>query len=161
MANTWARWVWTVRRETNRRSPIWGLERPSATSATTRCSVGVRLPSRAGAAADAQLAQAGLGPGGGAGRVQALVGGQGPLQQGRGRGGVAVAGEGGAGVLGGQGQLEGARTLGVGVHGRAQQAGVVAGQAAAAQGGPGDPGDGAAAPGPRWPSGCGSGGCRR
>ena len=44
LANTWARWVWTVRREMNSRSPTWGLERPSATRSTTRRSVGVRLP---------------------------------------------------------------------------------------------------------------------
>src|SRR5829696_4518259 len=44
LANTWARWVWTVRREMNSRSPTWGSERTSATRSTTRRSVGVRLP---------------------------------------------------------------------------------------------------------------------
>ena len=38
----WATCVWTVRREIYRRSPICGLDSPSATRAATACSVGAR-----------------------------------------------------------------------------------------------------------------------
>ena len=41
LAKTWSRWVLTVALPMRRRSAICGLVRPSATSATTCCSVGV------------------------------------------------------------------------------------------------------------------------
>src|SRR5206468_9506676 len=43
LANTCARWVCTVRRETYRRWPICGLDSPSETRSTTARSLGVRL----------------------------------------------------------------------------------------------------------------------
>ena len=43
MAKTCAMWVWTVRRDTKSRSPIWGLVSPSAASRATVSSAGVRL----------------------------------------------------------------------------------------------------------------------
>ena len=43
LVKTWVRWVFTVARETNRRSAMPGLDRPSATSCATSRSVGVRL----------------------------------------------------------------------------------------------------------------------
>lgn len=43
LAKMCARWVWTVRLEMYMRVPIWGLDSPSATSAATEYSVGVRL----------------------------------------------------------------------------------------------------------------------
>ncbi len=52
--NTWARWVPTVRREMNRRSPIWRLVRPSAASRMTPSSLPVRLPNPSTASARAR-----------------------------------------------------------------------------------------------------------
>ena len=43
LAKMWERWTFTVPREMNMRSPIWGLVSPSATSSMTLSSVGVRL----------------------------------------------------------------------------------------------------------------------
>ena len=108
LAKTCARWVWTVRRETNNRSPICGFDRPSATSSTTVTSVGVAVPahagstvSDAGAAADTEAAQRRRGSGRIAVRLQLVVDADGLLQQVDGFGAATASSEQGARVFAG------------------------------------------------------------
>src|SRR5580693_2304901 len=132
LANMCARWVCTVRRDMYSRSPIWGLDSPSATRPATACP--------AAAAPDARLAQCGFGAGHVTGGAEPLVDAERLIEERAGAVQAALPREGGARVLAGKREPQGTRPARAGASGGLQDLGVVLDQAPAAQRGAGHPG---------------------
>ena len=148
LAKTWARWVCTVRNDTYRRSPIWGIGQSfddqvsdHALGRSEAEPAGLRpLPCFASAAVDACGTQRGLGADEVAAGVQPLVAGDGLVEKRAGAVHLALAGEVSASILAGKRKLQRPRAALVSGRGGLQDLGVIFHQPSATQRRASDPG---------------------